>query len=256
MLEFNKIKKLKQAPKKIVSLVPSITELLFHLGFDEEIKLITKFCIYPNDKVKNIDKLQGPKKLDFTKIDEVSPDIIIAVKEENNKEDIIKLAQKYTVLVLDIFDFDSALAGISAVGKYCFKQNEANKLVNEIKNAFGKLNILEKKTCAYFIWHKPIMVAGANTFINSMLNKAGFSNVFNYKNSYPETNIEELKTLNPEYILLSSEPFKFTEKHKKIYQKLLPNAKILLVDGEMFSWYGSRMLYASEYFKQFIKKTK
>ena len=91
------------------------------------------------------------------------------------------------------------------------------------------------------------MAAGNDTFIHHMLGVAGFENVFADKDRYPEIMIEELKARAPQFILLSSEPFPFNQKHAEELQQQLPSSKILLVDGEMFSWYGSRLLKAPKY---------
>ena len=93
------------------------------------------------------------------------------------------------------------------------------------------------------------MAVGNNTFINDILNKTGFHNVFECLERYPEVVEDSIKKANPEYILLSSEPFPFSEKHMLQFKKQFPNSKILLVDGEMFSWYGSRLKLAPEYIK-------
>lgn len=239
--------KLNSSPQKIVSLVPSITELLFDIGFDKEIGIVTRFCKYPEKKLQNRTKLAGPKRIDFKLIEQYSPDLIIAVKEENNRDDILKLANKYNVLVLDIFDFESAIKEMNYLGQICYKETEVKQITNEIIKKFER-NTEANKSAAYFIWHNPIMVAGGNTFINSMLEKAGFNNVFSSVSSYPTVEQNSKLLQKAEYILLSSEPFNFTEKHKEYYQNIFPDAKVLLVDGEMFSWYGSRMLKAAEYF--------
>jgi ABC-type Fe3+-citrate transport system substrate-binding protein len=99
------------------------------------------------------------------------------------------------------------------------------------------------------------MVVGQNNYINDILHQLGMENVFEHLNSrYPEINEQQLENLNPNYILLSSEPYPFKERHKEIFRKICPNATIEIVDGEMFSWYGSRMLKAGDYLLNFQKK--
>ena len=110
-----------------------------------------------------------------------------------------------------------------------------------------------KPQTAYLIWRNPYMAAGGDTFINDMMNHCGFENIYKETNRYPEIAIEELREKNCELLLLSSEPFSFKEKHVEELQPLLPDTKIILVDGEMFSWYGSRLLYGPEYFQQLLK---
>ena len=128
--------------------------------------------------------------------------------------------------------------------------------IEEIEKRFSRPESTrqDKKTAAYLIWQDPYMVAGGDTFIHDMMNRCGFKNIFEERLRYPEINFKELQTLNCKVLLLSSEPFPFGKKHKDELQPLLPNTTMLLVDGEMFSWYGSRLLYAPDYFLQLRKR--
>jgi ABC-type Fe3+-hydroxamate transport system substrate-binding protein len=222
--------------------------LLFYLNLGNKVVGITNYCKYPEKEIKNLKKIGGTKNIKLDIIKTLAPDLIISVKEENNKSDIIKLAENYNVFVGDLTDYKSSLKLIQKIGNICNKSIQAKHLVQNIKNEFSKINISKPKTCCYLIWNNPIMTVGNNTFISSMLSKAGFNNVFAHLQSYPEITEEEIDKKKPEYILLSSEPFNFTEKHRKIYQKKFPASKVMLVDGEMFSWYGNRMLFAPNYF--------
>lgn len=240
-------------PERIISLVPSITELLFYLGLGEKIVGVTNFCKYPKNEIKNVSKIGGTKNIDFNKIELLKPDLIISIKEENSKNDIVVLSKNYNVFIGDLYNYKSALDLIIEIGNICRVELKAKKLIKEIDANFNKLDLIENKTCCYLIWNNPIMTVGDNTFINSMLQKAGFENIFSNFNSYPVITENDILNKNPKFILLSSEPFKFTEKHQKIYQEKYPNSKVILVDGEMFSWYGSRMLYAPKYFNSILK---
>ena len=93
------------------------------------------------------------------------------------------------------------------------------------------------------------MVAGSDTFIDDMLQRAGFENVFKDLGRYPEISLAQLAEAQPSILLLSSEPYPFSEKHKKELQEICPGTRVMLVDGEMFSWYGSRLLQAPGYFE-------
>lgn len=97
------------------------------------------------------------------------------------------------------------------------------------------------------------MVAGGDTFINEMIKKCGLVNVFENIERYPEVTLEQLEEAKPDIILLSSEPFPFKEKHFDEFREKSPSAKIMLVDGEMFSWYGSRLIKAARYFRELRK---
>ena len=254
--QLNRTIKVDFPPKRIISLVPSQTELLFDLGLDQEIIGITKFCIHPKDKFKNTTKIGGTKKLDIKKIRELNPDLIIGNKEENEKEEIEILAKEFPVWMSDISNLNDALEMITTIGEMIYKRQESINLSKNILQSFDELNINESglKSTLYFIWLNPNMLAGKQTFINEMLKYCGLINLIK-ETRYPELSDFELKALNPEVILLSSEPYPFKEKHIKNFHQIWPNAKIKLVDGEMFSWYGSRLLKSAPYFqnlKQFL----
>lgn len=239
-------------PKRIVSLVPSITELLYHLGLESNVKGITKFCVHPQEKQINFIEVGGTKHFKMHKIHQISPDLILANKEENYIEGIQELEKKYPVWVSDVNTFEDALDMITSIGEMTDKVANASSLVEEIHGKWEMTKKAYSSSVLYLIWHKPSMVAGNNTFINSVLDYLGFTNVAIKYDRYPELNLEKLAALNPEYVFLSSEPFPFKEKHLQYYQTIFPKSKIILVDGEVFSWYGSRMLYAADYFKNFF----
>ena len=243
---------LPSAPKRIVSVVPSQTELLFYLGLDVEIVGITKFCIHPHEKVKQVTKIGGTKQLNMQLIHGLQPDLIIANKEENEQSQIEELMTRYPVWISDINDLATAVDMINKVGEVVGKKTEANELSNNILQQFNLLKPTNKiLRVAYFIWRKPYMAAGTDTFINAMLQLCGFSNAFN-KDRYPEVSPDDLIVSQPDVVFLSSEPYPFAQKHIVEFEKLLPNTKIILVDGEMFSWYGSRLLHAPAYFNGLI----
>ena len=245
-------------PKRIISLVPSQTELLFDLGLDQEIIGLTKFCIHPIEKFAERTKVGGTKKLNIDLIKDLQPDLIIGNKEENTQSDIEELAAYFPVWMSDIFTLDDAMKTIAQIGDLVDRQPEAGYLNHLISAGFNDLktlalqNHIDKKV-AYLIWRKPYMAAGKNTFIDDVLLINGMTNVITQER-YPSVTLAELKTLNCELILLSSEPYPFGEKHIEEIREAIPNAKILLVDGEMFSWYGSRLVKAVQYFFEFQKQ--
>ena len=259
--------------KRIVSLVPSQTELLFDLGLDEEVVGITKFCIHPQTWFRKKQRVGGTKTVKTDTVKALQPDLIIANKEENVKAQIEELEQIATVWVSDIKTLEDAIEMILSVGKLVGREDPANKLVEQIREAFKQIEPLPRKlNTAYFIWKDPYMVAGGDTFINDLLNRCGFSNIFQHTKRYPEVSINKFSIVNAaatvnshisavtdeidncELLLLSSEPYPFKQKHIDELQKMLPHTKIMLVDGEMFSWYGSRLRYSAEYFKNLIKQ--
>lgn len=243
-----KIKLSSFPPKRIISLVPSQTELLADLNLDEQVVGITKFCVHPNEWWSKKTRIGGTKNLNKDKISQLNPDLIIANKEENNKGDIDYLITKYPVWISDIRDFNSALEMISLVGEITAKSVVAKSMIDKIKVSFSCLNIVNKKV-AYLIWDNPIMTINRDTFINEMMKMNGWFNVFSGdENRYPEINLDILKQADPDLLFLSSEPYPFAEKHIKKFKEALPNSQIVLVDGEYFSWYGSRLQLAPHYF--------
>ena len=242
-------------PKRIVSLVPSQTELLFDLGLDEEIIGITKFCIHPKKWHQNKTRIGGTKKVNIQKINSLNPDLIICNKEENTKEEIELLAKEFSVWISDIKNLSEALNMINGIGEITGKSEKAELLIQKICSGFVDLQPLKpEKKALYLIWKKPWMSVNSETFIHDMLIRCGFTNVTKNKTlRYPDLTEQELVELNPNYVFLSSEPFPFKEKHIQELQEILPKAKIMLVDGEAFSWYGSHLLKSVEYFKELIK---
>lgn len=239
-------------PQRIISLVPSQTELLFDLGLDSQITGVTKFCIHPEDKVSGKTKIGGTKQLDIALISKLKPDLIIANKEENERLQIETLSENFPVWISDIFNLEDALDMIRRLGELTDKTEEAIHLSAFIANKFETLHQSTKLIkAAYFIWRKPYMAAGKNTFIDHMLSRCEFENAFS-ESRYPEISEARLIEAAPDVIFLSSEPYPFKEKHLLEFQQLVPNAKIQLVDGEMFSWYGSRLRYAPAYFSGLI----
>ena len=242
-------------PKRIVSLVPSQTELLYDLGLEDSVVGITKFCIHPLHFKATKAIVGGTKNIKFDVILALQPDIIICNKEENTKEIVEQLSAICPVWVTDIYTIEDNLKMIQGFGELFNKKTEAQKWISKIESAQQDFEefIRDKpiKKVAYFIWANPYMVAGNNTFINHLLKLNNFQNIYENKDGrYPEVNLEKIiEEGNPDYLLLSSEPFPFKEEHAVEIGQFTIKAKAIFVDGEMFSWYGSRLLKAFTYFK-------
>lgn len=237
-------------PKRIVSLVPSQTELLIDLGLEKELLGITKFCVHPKQlrKFKNV--VGGTKEVHLEKIRALKPDLILCNKEENTKEMVLALEDIAPVHVSDIIEIEDAFSLMHQYGVIFEKEALVKTMVTTIKR---KMKVLQEKLSekpikkvAYFIWKKPLMVVGKDTFVDKLLSLNNFENVFK-ESRYPETSLQEVKEKNPDLLLLSSEPFPFQDKHKPYFSEV--DAEIRLVDGEYFSWYGSRLTKAMDYFK-------
>ncbi|HET7578484.1 MAG TPA: helical backbone metal receptor [Bacillales bacterium] len=233
-------------PKRIVSLCPSITETLFDLGLEDRIVGRTRYCIHPEDLVKNVKTVGGTKKIKQDVIDELNPDLIVAEKEENPKEAIEALETHYPVFVTDVETYDDGLRMILDLGTLTDREEKAAEMVSAIKKKFQNLLRTKKQTVAYVIWKNPYMVAGSQTYIDSLLEKAGFTNVFgNLSERYPTVSIEDFREASPDTIFLASEPFPFQESHRKEFEQQVPKSQITRIDGEI-CWYGSRMLKAAD----------
>jgi ABC-type Fe3+-hydroxamate transport system substrate-binding protein len=246
---------------RIISLVPSLTEYLWALGLEEEVVGITKFCIHPKAWWQEKTRVGGTKKVSFETIDTLQPTLIIANKEENTKEDIELLASKYEVLLTDIHTLDDAFFYLLEIGERVNRVEAARSLVDQIKKDFQALGPIGKgASFLYFIWKDPYFVVGPQTYIHALLTHFGLVNCCEIAR-YPDLDqvrVNKAKLSNtpdfsPDYIFLSSEPFPFEAKHLEEVQALFPESKIVLIDGEICSWYGSRMLKVASYFSSILQ---
>ncbi|RKE90814.1 ABC transporter substrate-binding protein [Ichthyenterobacterium magnum] len=250
--QLNRTIHLKSVPKRIVSLVPSQTELLCDLGLESSIIGVTKFCVHPHYIKTKVAVVGGTKQVNFDKIKALDPDIILCNKEENTLEMIIRLEQIAPVHISDIYTIDDCLELIKMYGELFLKKMEAETIAEKIQTKHLEFKtFIEKKPIkkvVYFIWKNPWMVAASHTFINEMLRLNKFENSYKNLERYPEVQLDEIKK-NTDLVLLSSEPYPFKEEHISELKTHLKTPKIQLVDGEMFSWYGSRLTKAFNYFK-------
>lgn len=247
-------------PRRIISLVPSQTELLYTLGLDASVVGITKFCVHPESWFRTKTRIGGTKAIDASRIDALQPDLIIANKEENDRHQVEALAGRYPVWVSDIKTLPDALDMIRSVGAITGTTTAADTLAADIAHRFNKLKTApfaagyqtapHRLRAAYLIWRNPWMAAGGDTFIHHMLEQAGFLNLFDTQNRYPAIDLNSMAHADCQVILLSSEPYPFRQQHIDEIKEVIPHASILLVDGELFSWYGSRLLLAPDYFRQ------
>lgn len=245
-------------PERIISLVPSQTELLFDLGLDPEVVGITKFCIHPIDKFAARAKVGGTKRLNLELIRNLKPDLIIGNKEENDRGQLETLMQEFPVWMSDIYTLEDAGKAIVQIAEMVNREPEAAYLVHLINAGFKDLQTLAlqhglDKSVAYLIWREPYMLVGPDTFIDHLLTLNGLRNVVK-QSRYPEIDLKDLSRLKPDLVFLSSEPYPFREKHLKEIGTVVPGARVMLVDGEMFSWYGSRLVKAVQYLFQLQKE--
>lgn len=246
------------ATTSIVSLVPSITELLYDLGLSAEVTGITKFCIHPDEWFRTKTRIGGTKNVHIEKVKALQPTLIIANKEENVKAQVEALQEIAPVHVTDVSNLEDALNMIETIGELVHRQEQAASMVHSISQSFLELEQLRAKAscpttrACYLIWRQPYMTVGSDTMIHDLMQRCGWINVFGDQKRYPEMDVEQIKQAGCELLLLSSEPYPFQQKHIDELQQELPDTKILLVDGEMFSWYGSRLQHAPAYFSNLI----
>jgi len=250
---------LHKIPERIVSIVPSQTELLFDLGLEEKIVGITKFCVHPYHFKATKTLVGGTKKVHYEKIRLLNPDIIIANKEENTQEIVEELQKIAPVWTSDIKTLDDNKAMISEFGKMFNCRTEAENLNHKIdfalKDFLSFVASRKVQKAAYFIWKNPFMVAGSDNFINEILTLNNFQNIYANKGRYPEIEIKKMRIEgDPDLVFLSSEPYPFKEEDAFEIGRFTHHAKTIFVDGEMFSWYGSRILKAFDYFKQLHRR--
>lgn len=240
-------------PKRIVSLVPSQTELLYDLGLGDSVVGITKFCIHPKEWFQTKTRVGGTKQVKLDVVQSLSPDLIIGNKEENTLEDIEALRKIAPVWMSDIESLEEALNMISEVGELTNTSHKATEITSRIRQSFEDFySPLTAKSVLYLIWKNPYMGVAEHTFIHDLLtNVLGLKNCLSPQERYPELDFDNFNE-QPDYIFLSSEPFPFKDSHLKELEQRFPQSTIILVDGEYFSWYGSRLLGAVDYFKGLV----
>lgn len=238
---------------KVISLVPSITEALFDLGLTEnEVIGRTKFCIHPKEKVKNVAIIGGTKNLNIEKIKALQPDLILANKEENVKEQVEALMEDFKVIVTNVETVEDNYYLLKSLGKIFNKEETAQSFNLKIYEILNHTKIKSTIKIAYLIWKNPYMTIGSDTFIDKVLSEIGFENIFKNRTRYPEIKTEDLA--EADIIMLSSEPFPFKEKHIEELKEFYPEKKIMIVDGEAFSWYGTHIAKCEDYFKELLSE--
>ena len=231
---------------RIISTVPSQTELLFDLGLGDQVVGLTKFCIHPANHTREKERIGGTKNLNLEKILALQPDIIIANKEENTKEQITELARHTDVFLSDIQTIDDALELVGKLGHTLNCIQGADKIQSKLRSIYSVLHSEIRSKAIYLIWQDPIMAAGGDSYIHYMMEHIGLDNLLKDQLRYPEITIEKIRELSPDLLILSSEPYPFKEKHIQEYRSLLKDIPVLLLNAEIFSWYGSRLIHLED----------
>ncbi|MDM1046415.1 ABC transporter substrate-binding protein [Myroides sp. 1354] len=245
-----------QSPKRIVSLVPSLTETLFDLGLEDELVGITTACMHPYQLRVTKTSIGEPKKVDIEQIQLMQPDVVVASPTENTMEDIERLQAICPVWLVDVRTMDQNFQLIELLGQLFNKRTEARKWMDKI--SFGQKDLMDFVSerpgfkVAYFIGKDPFVVAGEGTFIQELLELNKFENVYADRvELYPEVEIKKIRIQgDPELVFLPSMPYAFQEEDAFEIGRFTHHGKTIFVEGEMFSWYGTRVCKAFDYFKQ------
>ena len=234
-------------PQRVVSLVPSQTELLADLGLDDEVVGLTRFCVHPAGWKAAKTIVGGTKNVDVERVRGLAPDLVVANKEENVREQVEAVADFCPVYVTDVADVAGAVAMIRAVGALVGRAERAGRIADEVEAGFDALSPTPpapgppRPGTLYLIWRDPWMAAGGDTIISDVMGRGGWVNALADRDRYPALSDDEVRALDPDVVMLSSEPYPFAEKHLAEVRALVPRARAALVDGEAFSWYGSRL---------------
>ena len=236
-------------PSRIVSLVPSQTELLAHLNLDDEVVGITRFCERPEHWHSEKPIVGGTKEVDIDTVRDLEPDLILANHEENTEEDVAALDEVAPVFVTEVKTVPDALQMIRTVGGFTGTSDQTSTLAGKIISRFENLPSFPPLRAAYFIWREPYMTVGGDTFIHDVMGWGGFENIYADQTRYPEIDLDDLAEKDLAVVLCSSEPFPFHQKDKFTagIEEALPNTPIEVVDGQPFSWYGPRLLDTPAY---------
>ncbi|MDT8347954.1 MAG: helical backbone metal receptor, partial [Flavobacteriaceae bacterium] len=196
----------------------------------------------------------GTKNLHFDRIKALQPDFILTNKEENTPE-IVRFCQSLApTYTSDIADLEDLINLIKDLKRLCAIPLKADELIEKLQHKFQELADYAVQApqipVAYIIWKNPLMVAASQTFIHFLLEASGFKNVFKPLQRYPEISLKQLQEVQPEVVMLSSEPFPFKQKDCTAFSPL--NA--MVVDGEYCSWYGSRLLKSLDYLQQLHRR--
>lgn len=242
------------AQARIVCLVPSITELLCDLGLADRLVGRTGFCIHPAEVVAAIPKVGGTKDVNIEKIRRLAPTHLVVNIDENNKPDVDALADfiphvivTHPITPRDNLDLYRLLGGIFGA------EDRAEILCQEFEQEFDALVATPKgpsQTMLYCIWKDPWMTVSRDTYIANMMVLAGWKHWTAGNDArYPTFQWSEALVAEIDQVLLSSEPYRFTESHVDALEKQI-GKPVRLVDGEMMSWYGSRAIRGLRYLRQ------
>ena len=235
------------APRRIVSLVPSLTEALFALGVGSSVVGRTRYCTQPPRAVGRIPKVGGTKKVDVSRVLSLDPDLVVAVREENRREEVETLAEAGVPVFLGV---PETVEGAVEMLRDLARRVDAplaGAMLGPVERVLGRLDGATGVSCRVFvpIWKGPYMSVGSDTYVHDVLRVCGGENVCGGAARYPVVALAEVEAARPEVVLLPDEPYPFSvEDLPEFYSLDVPAARedrIHLVDGKLLTWYGPRM---------------
>ncbi len=234
-------------PRRIISLCPSVTYSLIKLGCRNQLAGRTKYCIHPKADVAGIPVIGPVQGFSMDAVHALNPDLILAVKEENAKDEVLKLSELYPVFVFDVKDVRQNAAHLLKLGLLCGREEEAAEIVRSFpRKAMPKKSLQS----LYLIWKDPWMGVGTKSYTGSVLSFFGLPQYSHFTEAYPKLSGQDFR--GADLIMLSSEPFPFQEHHRKELQALYPDKKIILVEGEMFCWFGASFANTEAYLESVL----
>lgn len=238
-------------PRRIVSLIPSTTELLCALGLADALVGVTVYCVEPRDVVRGKTRVGGEKNPDLATIRALAPDLVVANIEENRREDVEALrADGIPVWVTYPRTVAEGLAMIRDLGEITGARERAQALLDTLEPLYERARERAAARPAvrvfYPIWRQPWMTIGGDTYVHDLLATCGGANVFGDRLRYPTVTLGEVAARAPELILLPDEPFRFRRAHLADFDAYpampaVRDRRIHLVDGKPFSWHGPRL---------------
>jgi ABC-type Fe3+-hydroxamate transport system substrate-binding protein len=253
----------RERPERIVSLVPSLTEALFAFGLDGEIVGVTRFCVEPRRGVAGKTKVGGTSEVDVAKIEALRPDLVIASAEDNSREDVVQLIDHgWPVFVTLATSVESAIDLLRQLATVTGTTAVARPIIQEAKDALASVVAAgagrERVRVFCPIWRNPYRTCGTATYMDDVLTVCGGRNVFGDRQErYPRVELTEMAALDPEVILLPSEPYRFTKRHKADFRAFadvsaVKNGHTFFIDGKMLAWYGPRITHSLSEVKRLL----
>ena len=236
-------------PQRIVSLVPSLTEALFAFGVGTRVVGRTRYCTQPPGAVGRVAKVGGTKKVNVGRVLDLEPDLVVAVREENTREDVEALEEAGVQVFLGAPETVEEAVGMLRELAVRVGATGTEAVLGPVERVYGRLREAEPGRARRVfvpIWRGPYMSVGSDTYMHDVLRVCGGENVCGGSTRYPVVSLEEVEELEPEVVLLPDEPYPFSaEDLPEFYGLNIPaarNDQIHLVDGKLLTWYGPRMV--------------